>query len=166
MFYLNSDTKMSLYDEYLRKAKTEHSNRDEATQQRWAESQAKSNQMTYVDPITDPNERYARQRADWQISSWSDQPNKWIGWAIDYLSKVATEVWQDISRGAADVISDEQAASWSKFTKFADQAVEIWWDLLWWAFRAIWSTPKAAMDTLWLITWDTKWWFWDTKKRH
>lgn len=165
MFYLNSDTKMSLYDEYLKKAKTEHSNRDEATQQRWAESQAKSNQMIYVDPITDPNERYARQRADWQISSWSDQPNKWIGWAIDYLSKVATEVWQDISRGAANLISDEQAASWNKFTKIADQAVEIWWDLLWWAFRAIWSTPKVAMDALWLITWDTKWWFWDTKKR-
>lgn len=112
-------------------------------------------------------QQYAERTAE-RINQYNE-PEVWAGdpWDDSFvwaLSARATQAWQDISQRADDLISDEDAKK-SSWNWFLDQAANVWWSLVWWTVRAFWSMPKFWWDAVWLATWRTNFWFWDTKKR-
>ena len=141
------------YDGLKSAARANHPDWSEETVERWVQSQM--------------NSATEQDRERWTVE-WYDQfvkDSKWPEWIINHMSWNATQMWQDISDWSRDLISDEEAEAWWRWWKTKDQAAEIWWDILWWIVRTVWSTPSFIRDVWWLAFWSSKWWYDTTKQR-
>ena len=144
-------------DQFKRMASENHPDWSEETKQRWAES--RYNSQVANDRIL-TREQWLEQ---WTIDAKASDFWWWISWWVDALSYNANKWSNDLMKAAEDVVSDEKANSWW-WWKTLDQAVNIWADILWWAARALWSTPKFWKDLL-SLPWSWEWWYDDWSKR-